>query len=462
MRFILKLVAVTWSGRLYSPRFLAAWDWALARGSAPKRRLLALHGCSPGVSCIDYASRQCVAFALGAPISDVRADAVGRGAGHLGVRQRVRTERSHSSKRCARCRTGLARVVEGVRLARARPGSRLLVSGGAAPGFTPISWGYARIATELGIERSALVLMDRALNTEQESREVFALLGNAPFILVTSANHMPRAMQLMHHAGANPLAAPTGQMVHVQRGNALLGLIPGSERPAQDGGRDARVFGAGSVQFGNRLRLSIAAITMRSNRRRSEYSPVDIGRTVHRGQVHHGCCGRLLATICRRGASALTSTNGATRLYEQPTRSLRPRWSLISFRLHTSQSGRAHRRDCDQTPSCPRSRLFGKARRHSGLATCRASLPSRRVHRRASGMPPIGNGNLAGRRLELVRACRTMCTWRAIISLLAIPRRIIHRAANRVSAAECQMQADNRPVTNLLMLGTHSLDNARL
>jgi uncharacterized SAM-binding protein YcdF (DUF218 family) len=123
---------------------------------------------------------------------------------------------------------GLARIVEGVRLALARPGSRLLVSGGAATGLTPIAWGYARMATELGIERSKLFIMDRALNTTQEAHEVYALLGGAPFILVTSANHMPRAMQLMHRAGANPVAAPTAQIVHAHQRYGLPGLVPGS------------------------------------------------------------------------------------------------------------------------------------------------------------------------------------------------------------------------------------------
>jgi hypothetical protein len=32
----------------------------------------------------------------------------------------------------------------------------------------------------------------------------------------------------MRRAGANPVAAPTAQTVRASRGNALLGLIPGS------------------------------------------------------------------------------------------------------------------------------------------------------------------------------------------------------------------------------------------
>jgi len=123
---------------------------------------------------------------------------------------------------------GLARIVEGVRLVHSRPGARLVVSGGAAPGLTPSALGYARLAAELGIQTSAMIVLDHALDTAQEARDVFALLGRSPFILVTSAYHMPRAMRLMHRAGANPVPAPTAQVLHTQRAAERFGLIPGS------------------------------------------------------------------------------------------------------------------------------------------------------------------------------------------------------------------------------------------
>lgn len=119
----------------------------------------------------------------------------------------------------------LSRIVEGVRLARSRADSRLIVSGGAPPGFTPGALGYATLAAELGIEPSRMIVLDRALNTDEEAREVVSLLGNSPFILVTSAYHMPRAMLLMRRAGANPVPAPTGNML---RASERFGLIPGS------------------------------------------------------------------------------------------------------------------------------------------------------------------------------------------------------------------------------------------
>ena len=123
---------------------------------------------------------------------------------------------------------GLTRIVEGVRLAKSRPGARLLVSGGAAPGFTPSALGYAQLAADLGIQGSAMIVMDRALDTAEEARDVFAVMGRTPFILVTSAYHMPRAMRLMLRAGANPVPAPTGQLLHPQRTAERFGLIPGS------------------------------------------------------------------------------------------------------------------------------------------------------------------------------------------------------------------------------------------
>ncbi len=123
---------------------------------------------------------------------------------------------------------GLARIVEGVRLARMIPNARLLVSGGAPPGFARPAKGYAQMAAELGIQPSALVIMDRALDTAQEAGDVAALLGHAPFILVTSGYHMPRAMQLMLRAGARPVPAATGHLLRVQRAADRFGVIPGA------------------------------------------------------------------------------------------------------------------------------------------------------------------------------------------------------------------------------------------
>ena len=107
----------------------------------------------------------------------------------------------------------LVRIVEGVRLARLNPAAKLLVSGGAPDGRPRPAQGYAELARDLGIDPGSLVLSDQALDTNAEARDVVQRLGGEPFLLVTSAYHMPRAMQLMRRAGARPIAAPTGQLV---------------------------------------------------------------------------------------------------------------------------------------------------------------------------------------------------------------------------------------------------------
>jgi uncharacterized SAM-binding protein YcdF (DUF218 family) len=109
---------------------------------------------------------------------------------------------------------GLVRIVEGVRLAREYVGSRLLVSGGARPGLVPPAQGYAELARDLGIDPAAITVSDKPLDTGSEARAVAKLLGRTPFLLVTSAYHMPRAMRLMQNAGAQPIPAPTGQRVN--------------------------------------------------------------------------------------------------------------------------------------------------------------------------------------------------------------------------------------------------------
>jgi uncharacterized SAM-binding protein YcdF (DUF218 family) len=124
---------------------------------------------------------------------------------------------------------GLARVVEGVRLARSLAGARLIVSGGALPGHAAPARGYAIMARELGVSEASITVLDRALDTKEEARDVTALLGSTPFILVTSASHMPRAMQLMQRAGAHPFPAPTGQRGLRHHDAGLRLVLPTSE-----------------------------------------------------------------------------------------------------------------------------------------------------------------------------------------------------------------------------------------
>jgi uncharacterized SAM-binding protein YcdF (DUF218 family) len=123
---------------------------------------------------------------------------------------------------------GLVRVVEGVRLARRLGAGRLVLSGGAPEGATPPALGYAKLARDLGLDEASLVVLNGSLDTGAEAHSVAALIGAAPFILVTSAYHMPRAMRLMERAGAHPIPAPTGQLVNELANHTWGSFLPTS------------------------------------------------------------------------------------------------------------------------------------------------------------------------------------------------------------------------------------------
>ena len=106
---------------------------------------------------------------------------------------------------------GLVRIVEGVRAMRQLPGARLIVSGGAPAGREPAARGYAQLARVLGVDETSIIVLDTSLNTAAEARSIAGAIGAEPFLLVTSAWHMPRAMRLMARVHAHALPLPTGQ-----------------------------------------------------------------------------------------------------------------------------------------------------------------------------------------------------------------------------------------------------------
>ncbi|MBK4714747.1 MULTISPECIES: envelope biogenesis factor ElyC [Tenebrionibacter/Tenebrionicola group] len=107
----------------------------------------------------------------------------------------------------------LPRVVEGVRLWLANPGAKMIFTGAAAPA-NPVSTAEAgaRVAQSLGVPRTEIVTLDKPRDTEEEAAGVAKLLGQQPFLLVTSASHLPRAMIYFHRHGLNPLPAPANQL----------------------------------------------------------------------------------------------------------------------------------------------------------------------------------------------------------------------------------------------------------
>jgi uncharacterized SAM-binding protein YcdF (DUF218 family) len=96
------------------------------------------------------------------------------------------------------------RVVEGIRLFRHLPNTRLILSGGREDQVESIS----TFPLEMGVSKQDMIIETKAFDTADEARVFGEIVGKTPFALVTSAYHIPRAMRLLRTAGLNPIPAP--------------------------------------------------------------------------------------------------------------------------------------------------------------------------------------------------------------------------------------------------------------
>jgi uncharacterized SAM-binding protein YcdF (DUF218 family) len=121
--------------------------------------------------------------------------------------------------------SALERIIEGVRLARALPGAKLIVSGIGVENGPSNAEIMAQVAVGLGIDANRIIRLGTPVDTIEESEQVKRVVGDAPFALVTSAWHMPRAVTLMRHAGMHPLPCPTDYLIRpVNRASAGMFL----------------------------------------------------------------------------------------------------------------------------------------------------------------------------------------------------------------------------------------------
>ena len=120
----------------------------------------------------------------------------------------------------------LGRVVEGVRLYKAIPGSKLLLSGGGVFDPVPEAEVMARIAGLLGARPQDIRLETDSRDTADEAEIIANIIGKGKCILVTSAAHMPRSMALFRKRGMQPIPAPTDFRVREAQGPAPGRFFP--------------------------------------------------------------------------------------------------------------------------------------------------------------------------------------------------------------------------------------------
>jgi uncharacterized SAM-binding protein YcdF (DUF218 family) len=120
----------------------------------------------------------------------------------------------------------MTRLVEGIRLQKMNPEAKLLLSGGRVFDPVPNAEIMARVALSIGVDRQNMVLETASRDTKDEARIIKEMVGNDPFLLVTSASHMPRSMALFKSLGMNPVPAPTGHIVKETQGAGPRRFFP--------------------------------------------------------------------------------------------------------------------------------------------------------------------------------------------------------------------------------------------
>jgi uncharacterized SAM-binding protein YcdF (DUF218 family) len=106
------------------------------------------------------------------------------------------------------------RLLGGLELAaRLGPDCRLIFSGSAGRGNTDIATALVMQTYARQLQPDREILAEAASNsTGDHPGNVRPFVGDAPFALVTSASHMPRAMWVFRHAGLDPVAYPVDRL----------------------------------------------------------------------------------------------------------------------------------------------------------------------------------------------------------------------------------------------------------
>ena len=122
----------------------------------------------------------------------------------------------------------LHRLAEGIRVLQYAPQAKLVLTGGR--GFDPVPNAriVARLAKLFGVPSARIVVRTSPSSTVEEAQAIKPLVGSTPFILVTTASHMPRAVAVFEKQGMRPIAAPADHELKQAPGSTADMFFPDS------------------------------------------------------------------------------------------------------------------------------------------------------------------------------------------------------------------------------------------
>lgn len=130
--------------------------------------------------------------------------------------------------------SSVLRLVEAVRLARWFPRAKLVISGagvdssGALQENQAEAFAMTQLAAELGVAPTRIVVHPKGNTPAANAKFISKLIGDTPFLLVTSAASMARAKKAFEERGLIPLPAPTNFTVENRANYWVQSLVPDS------------------------------------------------------------------------------------------------------------------------------------------------------------------------------------------------------------------------------------------
>ena len=113
------------------------------------------------------------------------------------------------------------RLNEGIRLYQQLNEEPILITSGYSGLYDPTPGAIIQeqLALALGVKKEKLHIEPKPKDTQEEARAAKKYIGDAPFILVTSASHMKRALAFFKNEGLSPVPAPTNHLAHIKHPN---------------------------------------------------------------------------------------------------------------------------------------------------------------------------------------------------------------------------------------------------
>lgn len=126
--------------------------------------------------------------------------------------------------------TALARLTEGIRIYRAHPNIKLVLSGPSKRGIASQAFIAKKAAIELGIKPNDVYILEEPTTTSEEVEAFVDRFGKDVRLIVCSdATHLPRAVKMFQDKGLQAMPAPTNFIIKEDINHTIQFELPNSK-----------------------------------------------------------------------------------------------------------------------------------------------------------------------------------------------------------------------------------------